>query len=79
MRSGTYTLVQAPRRHGKTSLLKAAGELWCEREQGLAVHVDFSEMPTIEEAARRVRVAYEQQGPQGHARRILGDALLVCV
>jgi hypothetical protein len=74
-RSGTYTLVQAPRRYGKTSLLKAAGELWREHEQGLAVHVDFSEILTIEEAARRVRVAYEQQGDQGHARRILSETL----
>jgi len=74
-RSGTYTLVRAPRRYGKTSLLKAAGELWREDEQGLAVHVDFSEILTIEEAARRVRVAYEQRDDQGHARRILSEAL----
>jgi uncharacterized protein len=74
-RSGTYTLVEAPRRYGKTSLLKAAAELWRENEQGLAVHVDFSEILTIEEAARRVRVAYEQQGDHGHARRMLSEAL----
>ena len=74
-RSGTYRLVQAPRRYGKTSLLKAAGELWRQNEQGLAVHVDFSEILTIEEAARRVRVAYEQQGDRGHPRRMLSDAL----
>jgi len=74
-RSGTYTLVQAPRRYGKTSLLKAAAEVWRENEQGLAVHVDFSEILTIEEAARRVRVAYEQQGDRGHARRMLSEAL----
>jgi uncharacterized protein len=60
-RAGTYTLIEAPRRYGKTSLLKAYVRRWQEDEKALGIVVDFSRVLTIEEAARRIRVAYEAE------------------
>jgi hypothetical protein len=65
-RSGTYTLLEAPRRYGKTSLLKAAGRQWREREGGLGVWIEFSAVLTIDQAARdrpRVLPSPAARGP----------------
>ncbi|MGO9971443.1 MAG: AAA family ATPase [Solirubrobacteraceae bacterium] len=63
-RAGTYTLLEAPRRYGKTSLLKAAALRWREPGNALAVWVDYSAVLTIDEAARRLEDAYVD--PRAH-------------
>ena len=55
-RSGTYTMLEAPRRYGKTSLLKAAAWRWREQSQALAVWVDFSAVLTIDEGLNKERL-----------------------
>jgi len=72
-RSGTYTLLEAPRRYGKTSLLKAAGRRWRERDGGLSVWVDFSAVLTIDEAARRIQDAYEDARAHGRLSELLRE------
>lgn len=62
--SGTYTLLEAPRRYGKTSLLKVAAERWS-AASGLAVWIDFSGVLTAAEAARRLEQALESSGHGG--------------
>lgn len=74
-RSGTYALLEAPRRYGKTSLLGAAASRWREDEGGLALRVDFSRVLTTEEAARRVRVAYEDETAHGRLAELLRELL----
>jgi hypothetical protein len=54
--SGTYVLLEAPRRFGKTSLVKACAARWREAG-GLAVWVDFSRVLTAPEAAQRLEQA----------------------
>ena len=59
-RSGTYTLLEAPRRFGKTTLLKRLAHIWRTEEDRLAVWVDFSRVLTADEAARRLERAYAE-------------------
>lgn len=54
--SGTYVMLEAPRRYGKTSLLTHCARMW-RRRGGLAIWVDFSRVLTAEEAARRLEAA----------------------
>jgi hypothetical protein len=72
-RAGTYTLLEAPRRYGKTSLLKAAAHRWREDGQALAVWVDFSAVLTVEEAARRIHDAYEDTRSHGGLSELLRE------
>ena len=72
-RAGTYTLLEAPRRYGKTSLLKAAAHRWREDDQALAVWVDFSAVLTVEEAARRIHDAYEDSRSHGRLSDLLRE------
>jgi len=60
--SGTYVMLEAPRRYGKTSLLKACADRW-RANGGLAVWVDFSRVLTAEEAARRLERALAEDHP----------------
>jgi hypothetical protein len=62
-RSGTYALLEAPRRFGTTSLLKRLAHVWRQDGGRLAVSVDFSRVLTAEEAARRLQGAYAVQQP----------------
>jgi uncharacterized protein len=62
-RSGTFALLDAPRRFGKTSLLNAALEEWARRDHKLAIRVDFSEVLTVDDVAARIERAY---GAAGH-------------
>lgn len=71
--SGTYTLLEAPRRYGKTSLLKAAAERWREAG-GLAVWVDLSGVLTAAEAARRFEQALSHTD-HGRLQETLTDLL----
>lgn len=73
--SGTYALLDAPRRFGKTSLLNALIEQWRRRKRSLAVRVDFSEVLTVEEVAARIERAYAAAGHRQLARllRAAGD------
>ncbi len=66
--SGTYTLLDAPRRFGKTSLLNALIEQWARRKRSLAVRVDFSEVLTVEDVAARIERAYAAAGHRQLAR-----------
>ncbi len=72
-RSGTYMLLEAPRRYGKTSMLKAAAWRWREQSQALAVWVDFSAVLTIDEAARRIEDAYEDARAHGKLSDLLRE------
>lgn len=72
--SGTYVMLEAPRRFGKTSLLKACAEGW-RQEGGLAVWVDFSRVLTMEEAALRLERALDPSNHPSPAREDL-EALL---
>lgn len=72
-RSGTYTMLEAPRRYGKTSLLKAAAWRWREQSQALALWVDFSAVLTIDEAARRIEDAYEDARAHGKLSDLLRE------
>jgi uncharacterized protein len=74
-RAGTYTLLEAPRRYGKTSLLKTAAHRWRETDQALAVWVDFSAVLTVEEAARRVHDAYEDTRSHGRLSDLLRELI----
>ncbi len=73
VRSGTYTALEAPRRYGKTSVLKAVTHTWREREHALAVWVDFSAVLTIDEAARRIEDAYEDIRAHGTLGELLRE------
>ena len=66
--SGTYALLDAPRRFGKTSLLNALIEQWARRKRSLAVRVDFSEVLTLEDVAARIDRAYAAAGHRQLAR-----------
>ena len=72
-RSGTYTSLEAPRRYGKTSLLKAAAWRWREQSEALAVWVDFSAVLTIDEAARRIEDAFEDSRTHGALSDLLRE------
>jgi uncharacterized protein len=72
-RSGTYTLLEAPRRYGKTSLLKVAASRWRSRDRALAVWVDFSSVLTVEEAARRIDDAYQETRAHGRLSDLLRE------
>lgn len=73
-RQRTYTLIEAPRRYGKTSVLKVLADQW--REDGaLAVRVDFSGLLTVEEAARRVHDAYDHADAHGRLTELLRELL----
>jgi uncharacterized protein len=72
-RAGTYTLLEAPLRYGKTSLLKAAAHRWRQHGQALAVLVDVSAVLTVEEAARRIRDAYEDEWSHGRLSDLLRE------
>ncbi len=71
--SGTYTLLEAPRRYGKTSLLKAASHRWRASDGALAVWVDFSAVLTIDEAARRIQDAYDDARTHGRLIELLRE------
>ncbi len=71
--SGTYSLLEAPRRYGKTSLLKAATERW-RAAGGLAVWVDLSGVLTAAETGRRFEQALEG-ADHGSLRETLTDLL----
>jgi len=71
--SGTYALLDAPRRFGKTSLLNALIEQWARRKSSLALRVDCSEVLTIEDVAARIERAYAAAGHRQLAR-LLGAA-----
>jgi hypothetical protein len=73
-RSGTYTLLEAPRRYGKTSLLKRLAHAWRQDDERLAVWVDFSRVLTAEEAARRLESAYAEHHP-GRFGSVLAELL----
>ena len=72
-RSGTYTLLEAPRRYGKTSLLKVAANRWRSQDRALAVWVDFSSVLTVEEAARRIDDAYQDTRAHGRLSDLLRE------
>lgn len=72
-RAGTYTLLEAPRRYGKTSLLKTAAHRWRQNGQSLALWVDFSAVLTVEEAARRIHDAYEDSRSHGRLSDLLRE------
>ncbi len=72
-RSGTYMLLEAPRRYGKTSLLKAAAWRWREQSNALALWVDFSAVLTVDEAARRIEDAYEDARAHGSLSDLLRE------
>jgi len=55
--------------------LKAAAHRWRENDQALAVWVDFSAVLTIEEAARRVRDAYEDTRSHGRLSDLLRELI----
>jgi uncharacterized protein len=61
--AGTYTLLEAPRRFGKTSLLKRVARSWTDEGERLAVWADFSRVLTAEETARRLERAYAEVRP----------------
>jgi len=71
--AGTYTMLEAPRRYGKTSLVKAAAHAW-RAEGGFAVSIDFSAVLTIAEAARRFEEAHRSD-EHGSLRALLADML----
>lgn len=71
--AGTYVMLEAPRRFGKTSLVKATAHEW-RRGGGLAVWVDFSTVLTVPEAARRVEEAQREAG-QGSLEDLLAELL----
>lgn len=73
-RQGTYTLIEAPRRYGKTSVLKVLAERW-RLDGALAVRVDFSGVLTVDEAARRVHDAYDQAGTHGRLTELVRELL----
>ena len=72
-RSGTYTLLEAPRRYGKTSLLKAGAHRWRDQDGALAVWVDFSAVLTVEEASRRIDDAYQDVRAHGRLSDLLRE------
>jgi hypothetical protein len=72
-RAGTYALLEAPRRYGKTSLLKTAAHRWRQNERALALWVDFSSVLTVEEAARRLHDAYEDTRAHGRLTDLLRE------
>lgn len=65
-------MLEAPRRYGKTSLLKHCAGAWQQRG-GLAVWVDFSRVLTTEEAARRLEGALA--GDHGTWQELVADLL----
>lgn len=71
---GTLTMLEAPRRFGKTSLLVAATRLWPGDAQRLAVLVDLSRVLTVEEAARRFELALRAVATP-RLREVLGELL----
>lgn len=71
--AGTYVMLEAPRRFGKTSLVKATAHGWRETG-GLAVWVDFSTVLTTPEAARRMEEAQRDAG-QGGLQDLLAELL----
>lgn len=71
--SGTYTMLEAPRRYGKTSLVKAAAHAWRDGG-GFAVWIDFSAVLTIGEAARRFEEAHRSED-HGSLRGLLAELL----
>jgi hypothetical protein len=71
--SGTYVMLEAPRRFGKTSLIKACAERW-RSDGGLAVWVDFSRVLTVDEAALRLETALEP-AQHGGWSGVLGELL----
>jgi uncharacterized protein len=72
--SGTYTLLEAPRRFGKTTVLKRVAHSWSEPAERLAVWVDFSRVLTAEETARRLERAYAEARP-GRLGHLLAELL----
>lgn len=72
-RAGTDALLEAPLRYGKTSLLTAAAHRWRQHAQALAVWVDFSAVLTVEEAARRIRDAFEDTRSHGSLSELLRE------
>jgi uncharacterized protein len=73
--SGTYMLLEAPRRYGKTSVLKAVAREWRGAGDALALWVDFSAVLTVEEAARRITDAYEDARSHGKLIDLLREVL----
>lgn len=71
--SGTYVLLEAPRRFGKTSLVKAAAARWREAG-GLAVWVDCSRVLTQSEATQRLDQALGGEAT-GALERALAELL----
>ena len=65
--------LEAPRRYGKTSLLKAAAWRWREQSDALAVWVDFSAVLTVDEAARRIEDAFEDYRAHGALSDLLRE------
>jgi hypothetical protein len=72
-RAGTYALLEAPRRYGKTSLLKTAAHRWRQTGRALALWVDFSAVLTVEEAARRIHDAFEDTRAHGRLSDLLRE------
>jgi hypothetical protein len=72
--AGTYTLLEAPRRFGKTSVLKRVAHNWTDDGKRLAVWADFSRVLTAEETARRLERAYAETRP-GRFGRLVAELL----
>ncbi len=68
-------LVEGPYRHGKTSLVNAALEVWSGRERGLAVDADCSGVLTATDLARRLEFAFVTAHAEGAVEAALVERL----